>query len=420
MKLVLKDSVNWIYQSPTTVNRNLLGPWAGTVWIDSKPKAVKLSINLNGTALSSKLDIVSEKNGIDITSIALKDAHFDGTFSYRRRPVKLALTFNGSTLVGSSTAKLSGGAGFVKLANPSIETMRSYEGLYKDGSHYFSCEVLNPTWGLTLTELPSGQVRVLFPVSNREFVAGPKLMCAFPAERRISFALNHIIIREGGRVRVAPKVPLVTRDVTFRDGPVTLGGSLVLPMGRGRHPGIVVISRREDPLRTTFMGQGYWFAHLGYAVLKYDRRGSGQSSGPSTKASNALAADGAAAAAYLASQPEVDSRRVGFFGIGEGAAISNLAGTMYKPVSFVVAVNGGEPLRNLKCSVLQFAGRTGSTPIELKGAGNGGSQVFWVSKANRNMFEAQSSEEGEVPLCTRFAPGYLSPLTQWLTKLNHA
>ena len=82
-----------------------------------------------------------------------------------------------------------------------------------------------------------------------------------------------------------------------------------------------------------------YFATLGFAVLTYDRRGVGRSSGTyDHDASDAnihtLASDAIAATTWLAKQPEVDARRIGLTGGSQAGWVVALAAAESPLVQF--------------------------------------------------------------------------------------
>ena len=77
----------------------------------------------------------------------------------------------------------------------------------------------------------------------------------------------------------------------------------------------------------------------GFAVLRYDRRGSGASEGDFMAADFAqLAADCLAAVALAAAQPEVDPGLIGLFGFSQGGWIGPEAASRSDEVAFMVLV----------------------------------------------------------------------------------
>jgi hypothetical protein len=79
----------------------------------------------------------------------------------------------------------------------------------------------------------------------------------------------------------------------------------------------------------------------GVAVLRYDKRGVGASTGDFDKATfDDLVSDAAAAFHHLKSRPEVDLHRAGVIGHSEGGSIGPAVAVTDKDVAFVVAMAG--------------------------------------------------------------------------------
>ncbi|MEU1332805.1 alpha/beta hydrolase [Streptomyces sp. NPDC005865] len=135
--------------------------------------------------------------------------------------------------------------------------------------------------------------------------------------------------------------PVDIRHVTFAAGPVRLAGTLGLPRrGEPVRGGVVLVggsgsSDRDNdtffpPLRRRLLDAGF-------AVLSYDKRGVGESSGDWRAATLAdLAADAAAALAFLRSRPEVRSDAAGLFGHSEGGWVVLRAATGRDDIPWVV------------------------------------------------------------------------------------
>ena len=120
-------------------------------------------------------------------------------------------------------------------------------------------------------------------------------------------------------------------DITFDGGgahggdagtAVTLAGTLALPDGSGPHPSVVLVGGSGPSDRDNDVLFPPIRAHLvaaGFAVLSYDKRGVGGSTGAWLDAGVAdLAADAAAAYRVLRARSEVGPAPVGLFGHSEG------------------------------------------------------------------------------------------------------
>lgn len=129
---------------------------------------------------------------------------------------------------------------------------------------------------------------------------------------------------------------------------VKLAGTLDIPPGRGPFAGVVLIAgsgpnNRDEALmgHKPFLVLADYLARRNIAVLRYDKRGIGGSSGNYGTATTAdFASDAEAAAAYLRTRPEVDARRVGLLGHSEGGEIAPLAAAHDRAVAFVVMLAG--------------------------------------------------------------------------------
>lgn len=116
-------------------------------------------------------------------------------------------------------------------------------------------------------------------------------------------------------------------EVSFRNGDVTLAGTLTIPGGAVRPPVAVFISGDGPQDRDANPGGANLFHVLadtlvarGVAVLRHDDRGAGESSTPTGPPSyRALLGDTRAAIAFVRARGDVDARRVFLVGHSEGA-----------------------------------------------------------------------------------------------------
>ncbi len=146
-----------------------------------------------------------------------------------------------------------------------------------------------------------------------------------------------------------PRPPFPYRSVDVRFGNpwaegVELAGTLTLPNGAGPFPGAVLISGSGPQDRDETIWGHKPFAvladHLtrrGVAVLRYDDRGFGASTGAYGSATSAdFATDAAAAARFLAGRPEIDADAIGLVGHSEGGMIAPIAASRHQGVAYLV------------------------------------------------------------------------------------
>lgn len=143
----------------------------------------------------------------------------------------------------------------------------------------------------------------------------------------------------------------VDQEVSIPNGSVTLAGTLSLPQGQAPFPAVILISGSGPQDRDEAIPQigDYrpfrWIADYlgkaGFAVLRYDDRGTAKSSGDHGKATSAdFATDAEAAFNYLLSRPEIDPKRVGLLGHSEGGMIAAMVAARNPRVAFVVSMAG--------------------------------------------------------------------------------
>lgn len=144
--------------------------------------------------------------------------------------------------------------------------------------------------------------------------------------------------------------PYAATDVSFESAApgVTLAGTLTVPPGNGPHPAVVLVSGSgpQDRDETVFGHRPFLVLadHLtrsGIAVLRYDDRGVGQSTGNiATATTPDFADDAEGAVRYLATLPAVDRDAIGIIGHSEGAIVAPIVANRSDDVAFVVLLAG--------------------------------------------------------------------------------
>jgi hypothetical protein len=162
----------------------------------------------------------------------------------------------------------------------------------------------------------------------------------------------------------AGPAPYVQRDVHFNNLAAhnQLAGTLSLPKGKGPFAAVVLISgtgqntRDEDVWgHKVFLILADALSREGLAVLRYDKRGVGGSTGSFDAATTAdFTSDAEAAVTWLKTQPEIDARGIGVLGHSEGGIIAPAVAAADKSVAFVIMI-AGPSIRGDKLFVLQSA-----------------------------------------------------------------
>jgi uncharacterized protein len=148
-----------------------------------------------------------------------------------------------------------------------------------------------------------------------------------------------------------PDLPYIAEDVTFDNGDVTLAGTLTLPEGDGPHPVVVLVSGsgpqdRDESLAPVTALKPFaliadYLTRQGIAVLRYDDRGTAESTGDYAAAtSEDFAADAAAAIDYLLTRDEINADEIGVLGHSEGGLIAAILGANNPNIAFIVSMAG--------------------------------------------------------------------------------
>lgn len=160
----------------------------------------------------------------------------------------------------------------------------------------------------------------------------------------------------------AGPAPYVQREIHFANISAhnQIAGTLSLPTGDGPFPAVVLISgtghntRDEDVWgHKVFLVLADTLTRHGFAVLRYDKRGVGGSSGNYDAATSVdFTSDAEAAVAWLKTQSHIDARHIGVLGHSEGGIIAPAVATSDKGVAFVVMI-AGPCIRGDRLFVLQ-------------------------------------------------------------------
>ena len=185
-------------------------------------------------------------------------------------------------------------------------------------------------------------VKFTYRVSSGSF---PKILLA-------SASLVVGILIADASVVAQPDIGTITEDVTFNNGDIKLAGTLTLPSNGHSQPAVVLLSGsgphdRDGAIKTIpgyrpFAIIAEHLAHNGFAVLRYDDRGIGESTGDYIVAAEPdFISDAEAALRYLAGRKEIDSKQVGVLGHSEGSLIGAQVAANNPQVAFVISLAGG-------------------------------------------------------------------------------
>jgi pimeloyl-ACP methyl ester carboxylesterase len=165
-------------------------------------------------------------------------------------------------------------------------------------------------------------------------------------------ALGLLVVREdAASVALRPETIRnpTDADATIPANGFNLAGTLTTPTGvagRLRQPTVVLVGGAAPGDRDQVISEIPVFAQIarglaetGHLVLRYDRRGVGQSGGRIESATIADYADDIGSAVrWLAKRDDVDKRRIVVAGYGEGAAAALIAASRHKEIDGVITI----------------------------------------------------------------------------------
>jgi len=188
--------------------------------------------------------------------------------------------------------------------------------------------------------------RTIYATSSpARFTIGMRFHEPLPKFADLAFGNSTLTIIESGRTTTAHQIHYRHTDVSIPARDAQLSGTITEPMGSGPHPGIVVIHGAERGERFFYDIWVGVYTSLGLAVLTYDKRGNGSSTGtypgefPTVQALNVYADDASAALTFLSTWPGIDAKRVGFHGGSQGGWTVPLAVQRHQRAAFAVLVS---------------------------------------------------------------------------------
>ena len=228
-------------------------------------------------------------------------------------------------------------------------------------------------------------------------------------QRGMTFPLNLVKAekKEQKQKKARPQDPQPPFDyhieeVTFvneKEGN-TLVGTLTIPEGEGSFPAMVLVSGsgQQDRDEELMNHRPFWIiadycALHGIAVLRYDDRGIGGSTGEVENATSLdFSYDAEVAFDYLLNRKEINASKVGILGHSEGGIINFMVAERRPEVAFLVSlagpsVNGIEVLKEQQAAILRASGMSEEA---VQFSSNANAQLFDIIEASNDREEADS------------------------------
>jgi len=164
-------------------------------------------------------------------------------------------------------------------------------------------------------------------------------------------------------------LPYVEEEAFFKDNNIMLAGTLSHPKENKKYPAVVLLCGSGPHTRDEeifgfkiFQKIADYLTRNGIVVLRYDKRGTGGSTGNIRLATTEdFTNDAIAAVDYLKKQPCVDVKKIGLLGHSEGGIEAPMAASISNDISFIIlvsapGVNGGDIILEQQKMNLKIAG----------------------------------------------------------------
>ena len=351
--VLLLDSISTTYHAAQQ-QQQLEGNWTGGFWLDGNWVAVNVRFNRQNENPGGTADIIfpfyrGRENAINVVLDSVKQTADGLHFEIRvgaRKAVFDARQDDG-TISGSYVYDESKGTfGLTHWANVTTDTLEKYYGTYRvspDRAISISQGWSDPQT-LIYVDYKTGQIGTLWATSENEFFSGAGRGVSFPVVLRVSFDKD-----ANGKVKkllwqtenepklTAQKIEAKEERINFRNGDITLGGTLILPVAKERYPVIIITPGDFGNNRNQLRFFAHNYVSRGIAALVFDSRGAGESTGVvESNSFSDLANDVLAIVQFLKTREDINQKQIGLFGFSNSAWTVSLAASRSKDVSFLI------------------------------------------------------------------------------------
>ena len=142
-------------------------------------------------------------------------------------------------------------------------------------------------------------------------------------------------------IRVPKAKVFYEENVSYPSGGVTIAGGLRIPFGEGPFPAVIFVHGSGPGTRNQVSLLAHAFLHNGIAVLGFDKRGIGKSTGDWRRVDfPEMAQDVLAGVKFLRNHPKINPGQVGLYGVSQGGWIVSLAASLSQDVAFFISHSG--------------------------------------------------------------------------------
>ncbi len=464
------------------------------LWIGGHPAAegyvmVRMEVGLDSAANDRRASINVWGRKPQTSLITLNGSRATFEFDERAGRAAVTATLRGDTLVGpvrigKDTRQLH----LLRVQTASSELKdrikNTYEGTYETEDHQLvRFDAYSEGGAMMYINYTTGENRD-FVLTRNGLIAGPTFFLPYPPTMRLrevkdSVGKPQIALEDpaSGKVllRTVRRFEFSKEDIEVQSD-VTISGTLVKPRGRGPFPVVVFVHGSGPWTRDAPYALTEYLAANGIASWIYDKRGVGKSGGVYTHDVDSarfelLAADAIAGVKMLSKRPDIDTNRIGIWGISQAGWIIPIVAARAPELDFAVIVSGplttldqenyfsgltGEgaevqrrsraeiaqlmkahkptgfdpipfvrQMRNIP-SVWIFGGNDDSVPVDLSIEALHVLQkegypfeLSWFPMGNHQLWETSDWSRQYAPLIHRYVPQYFDTMLRWTLDLSN-
>ena len=333
----------------------IVGHWQGMVLIRGNWRFLEAEFVERSGTIQPKIDLPQARQSLSGFELSPDSVRFRLTSGNTH--LNFTGTINKDHIAGQvSQDEAQGSFQLIPVHELPPQSSEAFAGTYQtSGGSFISIALFDFGDGkqrLAYLDSASGHWGILFPTSADSFTFGSARSGRFPITFKIKFVRDNsgkilgLVWNHDNSKGAAKKVELYKEEqVEFSSGTIKLSGVLIKPLGTGSHPAVVMIHSSGHQSRNGPVAYFRLIANLlasnGIAVLAYDKRGVGKSTGNwGTASFDDLADDAIAATHFLKTRGEIDRRRIGLWGLSQGGWLAPLAASKARDIAFVVIVSG--------------------------------------------------------------------------------
>jgi pimeloyl-ACP methyl ester carboxylesterase len=339
------------------VKEGIEGNWVGSAEFQPYPELITLTYDsillvrmfYKGVELYQPTDFKFDaKTGL-VNFTIQQSSLYEGSFEGR---------YDGERITGTFTDKDGKSAcTFVRNSTVGFEQLGQMLGYFSfDSGRIIELEPfaldMNNT-ALMMLDYQSGKKRVVFPHESNRFLAGRKMLSPYPTEMELIFqfdedqqlkSLEYLDFKEATPRMQGLRLQDLTEEesIHIKHDTISLFGTITYPNTKPPYPLVIFVPGAGEQFRGRMFDEYIKILpYFGIAVLRYDKRGSGESTGDRLSSTFTDFADDLLAVIEKAkSIKKIDAQKIGLLGFDQASYVMPIALSKNKDIQFMVMVSG--------------------------------------------------------------------------------